>query len=208
MRAFRSVCRTAMPARSARDASCVVPFALRAHALWKSYAAGVVGCSARAWVLRGASLEVHEGECVAILGARGAGTTTLLQCLAGLRRIDAGTIEHRRRPLLISRCDSSLMQGSALHRGAVLMFDDTNADGRATRPNIVREPVERGAATIVATHELSHLRHVVHRALLLRDGRLTALPLHSGSRRVAERSAAQASDVVSASMPPRVGEGS
>ena len=30
--------------------------ALRAHSLWKSYAVGVAGCSARIWVLRGATL--------------------------------------------------------------------------------------------------------------------------------------------------------
>ena len=46
-----------------------MPVVLRARALWKSYAAGVAGCSARVWVLKGASLEVEQGECVAILGA-------------------------------------------------------------------------------------------------------------------------------------------
>src|SRR5512132_2963795 len=70
-----------------------VSLALRARTLWKSYAAGVEGCSARAWILRGASLDVDQGECVAVLGARGAGTTTLLYCLAGLLRPDAGSIE-------------------------------------------------------------------------------------------------------------------
>src|SRR5688572_27156047 len=73
--------------------SCAMPIALRARAVWRSYAAGVAGCWARAWVLRGASLDVERGECVAVLGARGAGTTTLLHCLAGLRRPDAGSIE-------------------------------------------------------------------------------------------------------------------
>src|SRR4051812_26759943 len=79
-----------------------VPLALRAHSLWKSYAVGVAGCSARIWVLRGATLELYDGERIAILGARGAGTTTLLHCLAGFRRLDAGTIEHRRPPLLLA----------------------------------------------------------------------------------------------------------
>src|SRR5215210_6365044 len=78
-----------------------MPFALRARALWKSYAAGVARCSARVWVLRGASLDVERGECVAVLGARGAGTTTLLHCLAGLRRTDAGTIELGLAPHLV-----------------------------------------------------------------------------------------------------------
>ena len=74
---------------------------LRARALWKSYAAGIAGCSARAWVLRGASLDVERGECVVVLGARGAGTTTLLHCLAGFRRPDAGSIELALDPRLV-----------------------------------------------------------------------------------------------------------
>lgn len=38
------------------------------------------------------SLEIHEGEFVALLGPSGCGKTTLLRCLAGLERLDAGTI--------------------------------------------------------------------------------------------------------------------
>ena len=67
--------------------------ALRVRTLWKSYAAGVDGCSARAWILRGVSLDLASGECVAVLGAPGAGTTTLLYCLAGLLRPDAGSVD-------------------------------------------------------------------------------------------------------------------
>src|SRR4051812_42746540 len=102
-----------------------MPVVLRARALWKSYAAGVAGCSARVWVLKGASLEVEQGECVAILGARGSGTTTLLHCLAGLRRTDAGCIEHSLTPSLLTgdaHADSargaSRMERLVLHDGA------------------------------------------------------------------------------------------
>jgi ABC-type polar amino acid transport system ATPase subunit len=173
----------------------VVPLVLRAHSLWKSYTAGVAGCSARIWVLRAASLEVHAGECIAILGARGAGTTTLLQCLAGLRRVDAGTIEHRQRPrLFASRASSG--PHAAPHADDIVLVDD------ATAPEVVIplhravcEPAEHKVTTIIATHELSRVRHLVDRALLLRDGHLTPLPLRSGSRRVAEHSASAATSV-------------
>ena len=164
-----------------------MPLALRAQSLWKSYAAGVAGCSARIWVLRAASLLVHEGECVAILGARGAGTTTLLQCLAGLRRVDAGTIEHRLRPTLLALASPSSVRPTALRAGEILLVDDTAHPSAATpRARAVHEPPERGITTIIATHELSSVRHLVDRALLLRAGHLTPLPLHIGSRRVAE----------------------
>jgi multiple sugar transport system ATP-binding protein len=38
------------------------------------------------------SLEVEEGEFVVLLGPSGCGKTTLLRCLAGLEKVDAGTI--------------------------------------------------------------------------------------------------------------------
>ena len=66
--------------------------ALRFDNLWKSYAAGVEGCSARVWALRGCALELEVGERVGIVGAPGSGKTTLLQCIAGSRRPDAGRI--------------------------------------------------------------------------------------------------------------------
>lgn len=43
--------------------------------------------------LRRVSLEIGEGQCVALLGRNGAGKTTLLRCMAGLLRPSAGQIE-------------------------------------------------------------------------------------------------------------------
>jgi iron complex transport system ATP-binding protein len=42
-------------------------------------------------ILEGYSLRVAKGEVLAILGANGVGKTTLMHCLAGLRRPDRGT---------------------------------------------------------------------------------------------------------------------
>ena len=45
------------------------------------------------------SLQVNEGEIVAVLGANGAGKSTLLKCLSRERRPSAGTIEFLGKPL-------------------------------------------------------------------------------------------------------------
>ncbi len=44
------------------------------------------------WVFQGVDLDVAAGEFVAILGESGVGKSTLLNCLAGLDSIEAGTV--------------------------------------------------------------------------------------------------------------------
>ena len=46
-------------------------------------------------VIRGISLEVREGDKVTILGANGAGKTTILRTISGLLRPEKGTVEFR-----------------------------------------------------------------------------------------------------------------
>ena len=162
-----------------------MPFAIRARALWKSYAAGVAGCSARVWVLRGASLDVERGECVAVLGSRGAGTTTLLHCLAGLRRADAGTIELGLSPLLVEADAVNAQHASSADR--LVLYDDALDHRRArAAPGFVHERTGDASATIIATHELARVRGIADRILLLHHGRLCPLDRTIGARRVAE----------------------
>ncbi|GAA2492547.1 ABC transporter ATP-binding protein [Winogradskya humida] len=45
--------------------------------------------------LRGVDIEVTEGEIVAITGPSGCGKSTLLHCLAGIMRVDSGSVRYR-----------------------------------------------------------------------------------------------------------------
>jgi putative ABC transport system ATP-binding protein len=45
--------------------------------------------------LRGVDITVAEGEIIAVTGPSGCGKSTLLHCLAGILRVDAGTVTYR-----------------------------------------------------------------------------------------------------------------
>lgn len=162
-----------------------VPLALRVRALWKGYAAGVAGCSARAWILRGVSFDVHRGECLAVFGAPGAGTTTLLHCLAGLRRPDAGSIELALAPLLV---EARPPRDEGSHADRVLLVDDALVPRRQARPPLAVRERDGVQTLVIATHELVRVRDIADRVLLLHHGRLHPLDCPQSATRVAEQS--------------------
>ncbi|WP_406727521.1 ATP-binding cassette domain-containing protein [Streptomyces sp. GD-15H] len=57
-------------------------------------ARGLVKAHGRTQALRGASVELHAGEILAVTGASGSGKSTLLHCLAGIVRPDAGSVTY------------------------------------------------------------------------------------------------------------------
>jgi putative ABC transport system ATP-binding protein len=87
---------------------------VEARDLHKSYRRGAVQVPA----LRGVDFAVRGGEMVAIMGPSGCGKTTLLNCLAGLDRIDRGDV---------------LVEGQSLRR----LSDDARATYRARRMGFV-----------------------------------------------------------------------
>jgi putative ABC transport system ATP-binding protein len=59
------------------------------------YGRGIVRSYGRTPALRGVTLDVAEGEIVAVTGPSGCGKSTLLLCLAGILRPDAGEVGYR-----------------------------------------------------------------------------------------------------------------
>jgi ABC-type multidrug transport system ATPase subunit len=152
-----------------------MPYALLVENLWKSYSAGVRGCSVRVWALRSCSLRLTLGERVAIVGAPGAGKSTLLECIAGTRRADAGQIS----ALLPMRC----VQGGEWRE----------RDGRLAAPSLLLlDGVDaqairhfRHGSLVVTSRDVASVYSLVDRVLLLRDGRLSVIA-RMAVRRVAE----------------------
>jgi putative ABC transport system ATP-binding protein len=64
--------------------------AVEIHDLWRIYRAGT---SQEVAALRGLSLSVPYGRCIALKGRSGSGKTTLLNCISGLDRPTQGTVQ-------------------------------------------------------------------------------------------------------------------
>jgi branched-chain amino acid transport system ATP-binding protein len=87
--------------------------------------------------VRSVSLEVREGECVALIGANGAGKTTTLRAISGLLPIRAGRVRFRGESL------AGLPPRRVVERGLAHV-----PEGRQVFPSLtVRENLELGART-------------------------------------------------------------
>ncbi|OUC98664.1 ABC transporter ATP-binding protein [Streptomyces swartbergensis] len=62
-------------------------------------ASGLTKTHGRTPALRGASVDLHAGEILAVTGASGSGKSTLLHCLAGIVRPDGGSVSYDGRRL-------------------------------------------------------------------------------------------------------------
>jgi ABC-type branched-subunit amino acid transport system ATPase component len=102
----------------------------------------------RLQVLFGISLEVAEGEALALLGTNGAGKSTLLRVISGLARAGAGSVRHRGQDI------TDVAPDGCVRRGIVQV-----AGGKAVFPSLsVAENLTAGAYTIRRDADLVRTR--------------------------------------------------
>jgi branched-chain amino acid transport system ATP-binding protein len=95
-------------------------------------------------VLWEVTLEVKEGEFVALVGANGAGKSTLLKTVAGLLRRSSGEVSFEKKRI------DGLAASSVVSRGLALV-----PEGRRVFPYMtVRENLEMGAYTVKSPEEV------------------------------------------------------
>ena len=73
------------------------------------------------------SLSVHGGEVLALLGDNGAGKSTLIKCLAGVHRLDAGSIEMDGVPIRIDSPAAAQAHGIETVYQDLALFDNLDS---------------------------------------------------------------------------------
>lgn len=109
--------------------------------------------SARRQVLFDVSVEVYEGECLAVIGGSGSGKSTLTRILLGLETADAGVVTYRDADVTGGR---HTVGYESLRHESGLVFQDpfSSLDPRWTVAQSVAEPLRLRHRDISA-HELN-----------------------------------------------------
>ena len=156
----------------------VVSWRIMSHCLsmcgvWKSYDAGVRGCSATVTVLRDVHLDVAPGEMVGVAAAPVSGKTTLLMCAAGLLRVDRGYVAWFGGP---ARRDASARpEGIALAGDRPFPYGFLTIREAVEYAAIVRDlPLRDSAQRVSDALERAGLGAIAHRRVDTLDGNALA----------------------------------
>ena len=112
--------------------------------------------------LKSASLSVHEGEVLALLGDNGAGKSTLIKVISGVHRPDSGEIAVNGRPVTIRSARDAMAAGiETIHQ------DTTLAPDLSIARNLFlgREPVHLSWLGVFAPIDKAKLRETSRRLL-------------------------------------------
>jgi ABC-type antimicrobial peptide transport system ATPase subunit len=156
--------------------------------LRKSYLAGFGRCWARVQVLRGVSFTVAHQQRLGIVGGRATGKTTLLHCLAGLRRIDGGEIRWVRRPTAhdTRRIYTRPSQLCATDADPLLIDLSERDDSIVEWTESLGLLASSTASWILAARRLGPITHLCDTVLLLEEGLVRPRAGRPDTRRVAE----------------------
>jgi ABC-type Mn2+/Zn2+ transport system ATPase subunit len=152
--------------------SCIVAAmsdCLSMRGVWKTYEAGVRGCSASVSVLRDVHLDVLAGEMVGVIAGAASGKSTLLLCASGLLRPDRGSVAWFGRPA--RRDPTSRPDGIAYAGDRPFPYGFLTIREALEYAAIVRDlPVRDGAERVGHALEHTGLSGIAHRRVDAVDG--------------------------------------
>src|SRR3954470_5414752 len=133
--------------RTFRDSPDFAPVVLEARNIEFSYG--------RVQVLFDISIQVRDGEALALLGTNGAGKSTLLRVMSGLERPSSGEVSFRGRDITGAPAEHLAGEGLVLVPGGRAVFSDMSVDenlemqalGIRSNRQLVRERRERVFST-------------------------------------------------------------
>lgn len=98
--------------------------------------------------VKGVSFEVHEGEIVTLIGANGAGKSTILNSVAGLLKTKTGSIEFKGKSLLGTAPHLIVSQGLAMCPEGRRIFLQMTVEENLEMGGYTRKSDEAGASLI------------------------------------------------------------
>ena len=78
------------------------------------------------YALKGVSIDVDEGETVALIGANGAGKSSILRAITGLRPVKSGQILYQGQKLNGTSASNKAVNTALLRDGDIVLFDRNN----------------------------------------------------------------------------------
>lgn len=116
------------------------------------------GCGEhRVPVVRGLSLKVHEGECLALLGEPGSGKSTILSLVAGLTLPDFGSINLGGRPIAGPGPDRLFLSQSCALLPSLTVLENLTAAVETVQPTAAKEACRRRAERLLDACGLTSL---------------------------------------------------
>lgn len=94
-------------------------------------------------VLRSIDLKINQGQVLALIGPSGSGKTTVLRCLNGLERPDAGTVAFSGGPSVTFGAKTTQAQAQSLRQKSAMVFQGYNLFPHMTvLQNVIEGPVQ------------------------------------------------------------------